>query len=89
MTKHDKLVALERIRGEVIDKIYKDRWQEVWFFPEYKRVPGSEGISRNRSDILLYQSIQAFGPFPLPRRHFLLSKSETARLWKRAPDGLF
>jgi hypothetical protein len=32
MTKHDKLVALKRIRGEVIDKIYKERWEEVWFF---------------------------------------------------------
>jgi hypothetical protein len=88
MTKHDKLVALERIRGEVIDKIYKERWEEVWFFPEYKRVPGVKGFL-GTAPIFFGINQSKLWAFSLPRRHFLLSKSETARLWKRAPDGLF
>ena len=60
MTKHDKLVALERIRDEVIDKIYKERWEEVWFFPEYKQVKGFLG-----TDPIFFVSINpSFGTFP-------------------------
>jgi hypothetical protein len=88
MTKHHKLVALKRIRGEVIDKIYKEHWEEVWFFPEYKQVPGVKGFLG--TDPILFVSINpSFGTFPSGPDHFLLSKSETARLWKRAPNGPF
>jgi len=65
MTKHDKLVALKRIRGEVIDKIYKERWEEVWFFPEYKQVPGVKGFLG--TDPIFFVSINpSFGTFPSP-----------------------
>jgi hypothetical protein len=60
MTKHDKLVALRRIRGGVIDKAYKGRWEEVWFFPEYKQVKGFLG-----TDPIFFVSINpSFGTFP-------------------------
>ena len=63
MTKHDKLVSLKRIRDEVIDKIYKERWEEVWFFPEYKQVPGVKGFLG--TDPIFFLSINpSFGTFP-------------------------
>jgi hypothetical protein len=62
MAKHDKLVALKRIRGDVIDKIYKERWEEVWFFPEYKQV-GVKGFLG--TDPIFFLSINpSFGTFP-------------------------
>lgn len=65
MTKHDKLVALKRIRGEVIDKTYKERWKEVWFFPEYEQVPGVKGFLG--TDPIFFVSINpSFGAFPSP-----------------------
>ena len=63
MTKHDKVNSLKRIRGEVIDKIYKERWEEVWFFPEYKQVPEVKGFLG--TDPIFFVSINpSFGTFP-------------------------
>jgi len=60
MTKQENLAALKRIRGEVIDKIYKERWEEVWFFPEYRGVKGFLG-----TDPIFFVSINpSFGAFP-------------------------
>jgi hypothetical protein len=63
MTKHDKVFALKRIRDDVIDKVYKQRWEEVWFFPEYKEVPGVKGFLG--TDRIFFVSINpSFGAFP-------------------------
>jgi hypothetical protein len=60
MTKRDRFIA---IRGEVIDKVYKQRWEEVWFFPKYKQVPGVKGFLG--TDRVFFVSINpSFGAFP-------------------------
>ena len=60
MTRRDKLIA---IRGGVIDKVYKQRWEEVWFFPKYKQVPGVKGFLG--TDRVFFVSINpSFGAFP-------------------------
>jgi len=60
MTKRDKLIA---IRGKVIDKVYKQRWEEAWFFPEYKQIRGVRGFLG--TDRVFFVSINpSFGTFP-------------------------
>ena len=36
MTKKQKLLNL---RSRIIDEVYKTRWEEVWFFPRFEKIP--------------------------------------------------
>ncbi|MFQ5956576.1 MAG: hypothetical protein ACE5KK_02255 [Candidatus Brocadiales bacterium] len=35
---------LQDLRSDIIDKIFKDQWHDVWFYPRYKGVEGYFGI---------------------------------------------
>ncbi len=35
--------SLLKLRSDIIDKCYKDKWIDVWFFPEYNGVKGYLG----------------------------------------------
>ncbi len=72
MNKKDKL---SKLRSEIIDKIFKNRWEEVWFYPSYNEVKGWQGtadimfIGLNPAtanfggfhDLLYYDSLKRFG----------------------------
>ena len=55
-----KTQKLLKLRSKVIDKIYKERWEEVWFFPSYKGVKGYLGIQ----DIIFLSINPSMGTFP-------------------------
>ena len=57
MTKRQKLVKL---RSVIIDKIFKNRWEDVWFFPEYKGVKGYLGTQ----DVIFLAINPSTGVFP-------------------------
>lgn len=57
MNKRDLLI---RLRSRIIDRVFKDRWQDVWFFPRYKEVKGYLGTQR-----IIFLSVNpSTGTFP-------------------------
>lgn len=55
-----KREQLKSLRSEIIDKIFKERWEDVWFFPEYKGVKGYLGTQ----DIIFLSINPSTGVFP-------------------------
>lgn len=51
---------LRNLRSEIIDKIFKKRWEDVWFFPSYNGVKGYLGTQ----DIIFLSINPSTGVFP-------------------------
>ena len=51
---------LKHLRSEIIDKILKECWEDVWFFPSYNRVKGYLGTQ----DIIFLSINPSTGVFP-------------------------
>lgn len=60
MSKRQRLLKL---RERIIDNIYKQRWEEVWFFPRYHEVPEVKGFLGTAP--IVFASINpSFGTYP-------------------------
>lgn len=55
-----KKQRLLRLRSDIIDKCYKEKWIDTWFFPEYKGVKGYLGTQ----NIIFIGLNPSYGQFP-------------------------
>lgn len=54
---------LLKLRSDIIDDIYKNRWEEVWFFPEFKEIKGVKGFLG--TDQIIFVALNpSFGTYP-------------------------
>lgn len=56
----NKEKALSNLRSRIIDQIFINRWEDVWFFPKYKNTKGYLGTQ----DILFLSVNPSTGVFP-------------------------
>jgi hypothetical protein len=61
----NKKSELIKLRNQVIQKYFGDRWQEVWFFPQYEKVPTVKGYL-GTSPIFFVSINPSFGAYPSP-----------------------
>ena len=60
---NEKRRKLLKLRSRIIDNIYKKRWEEVWFFPEFKKVKGVKGFL-GTARIIFVAINPNFGAYP-------------------------
>lgn len=59
----DKKKQLLILRDEIIDEIYKKRWEEVWFFPIFKEIPEVQGW-QGTGPVMFVSINPSFGSYP-------------------------
>ena len=59
----EKIQKLLKLRSKIIDEVYKKRWEEIWFFPQYKEVRGVKGFL-GTAPIMFVSINPSFGMYP-------------------------